>query len=104
LYLKKFLKKRYIKKLEVAKLLYALSNFPPEYIWYNRSQVKSPNLPNVSFTSPGFIKFVLIQDMVWMNFSVSGLKLKYIRRKNSQQNLIDPNITPHIKVDTSSTT
>ena len=52
--------------------------FTPESLWYDRSRVKSLNLPSASFTSLGFVRFALIQDMVWVDFSVSDLKINYM--------------------------
>jgi len=40
--------------------------------------VKSNKLPSAFFTSPSFSRFVLIQDIVWVYFSVSDLKFNYI--------------------------
>ncbi len=46
----------------------------------NRSGVKASNLQSASFSSPGFLKFALIQDMVWMNFKVSDMKFNYTEK------------------------
>ncbi len=44
------------------------------------SGVKFDKIPSDSFSSPNFIKFSKIPDMVWMDFLVSGLKLQYMRK------------------------
>ncbi len=50
-------------------------SFAHEYLWYYQTGVKSPNLPSVSFTSPGFLGFAMIQDVVWIDFSISDFKI-----------------------------
>ena len=48
------------------------------------SGVNSPNLPSVSFTSPGFLKFFKIPDMVWMIFIILGLKINYMGKSKTK--------------------
>ncbi len=60
-----------------------------EYIWYYVSGVKFGNLPSDSFTSPDFLRFALIQDIVWMNFSISDLKFNFMGKLNgNDQNFL----------------
>jgi len=40
--------------------------------------VKFYKLPSISFTSPGFLRFAMTQDMVWINFLVSDSKFYYM--------------------------
>ncbi len=41
------------------------------------SVVKFDKLPSVSFTSPDFLKFSKIPDMVWIDFLMSEIKFNY---------------------------
>jgi hypothetical protein len=55
-----------------------LIRFPSEHLWYYQTGVKFPNLPSASFTSPDFLRFAMIQNMVCVNFIVSGSKFHYM--------------------------
>jgi len=46
--------------------------------WYNCSGFKFDKLPSDSFASPCFSRFALIQNLVWMDFPDSDLKIKYM--------------------------
>jgi len=41
------------------------------------SGVKLDKLLSASSTSPGFFRLAMIQDLVWIDFSVSNLKFNY---------------------------
>jgi hypothetical protein len=61
--------------------------------WYDQTGVKFPNLPSASSSSPDFSRFAMIQDMAWIDFFISGLKINYmvagrIKFKNSSRNFI----------------